>query len=146
MGRQKLSERRRITLRKEILKRLSTGESQTSLCRALASKYRVSTVTLRWYLRTLQKKATKLRSINPHPDPKSPKRPSIKLLDIIAHVSEKGLTQAIAAKKLYLELQRKLTESDQLRRAELHARRTRQIVTARARAIERKLRALTLHM
>jgi hypothetical protein len=126
MARKKLSDAQRVALKKEILKRLSSGDSRTSIGRQLSRKYGVSTVTIRWYVRSL--KGT--------PAPAARSRSTMRLLDIVKNVSEEGLARALAAKKLFVRLQRKLAETEQLRRS-LDA------ATASARQLERKLQRLT---
>jgi len=126
MARKKLSDAQRVAIKKEILRRLSSGDSRTSIGRELSRKYGVSTVTIRWYVRSL--KGT--------PAPVSRSRSSMRLLDIVKNVSEEGLARALAAKKLFVQLQRKLAETEQLRRSLAAA-------TASARQLERKLQRLT---
>src|SRR5262245_14758169 len=123
MARKKLSDAQRGAIKKEILKRLAAGESRTSVGRQLSKKYGVSTVTIRWYVRTLKGKgaAAVARSHG-----------SIRLLDIVKNVSAEGLARALAAKKLFVQLQQQLAHTEQLRRS-LDA------ATARARELEKKL-------
>ena len=54
MARKKLSESQRTAIRKEILKRLAAGASRTAVSRDLSKTYRVSPVTIRWYIKTLK--------------------------------------------------------------------------------------------
>lgn len=132
MARKKLSDAQRIAIRKEIAKRLGAGESRSSVGRLLARKYGVSTVTIRWYIKSLRGAAAPRKSSG-----------SIRLLDLVKHVSEDGLNRALAAKKLFLELQAKLRESERLRRAEDELRKSRESLLASARRLEAKLQRLT---
>jgi hypothetical protein len=136
MAKKKLSGPQRVAIRKDILKRLAAGQSRSSIGRQLARKYGVSTVTIRWYIKSLKGNA---------PAPKAPPLPvveigrsrhSMKLLDIVKNVSEEGLARALAAKKLFVQLQQQLAQTEQLRRS-LDA------ATARARQLEKKLQRLT---
>jgi hypothetical protein len=68
----------------------------------------------------------------------------VKLLDIVKNVSEEGLARAQAAKKLFVQLQRKLAETERLRRAEREVQRSLQLITASARQLEKKLYKLTV--
>ena len=127
MARKKLSDAQRAAIKKEILKKLKAGESRTSVGRQLSKKYGVSTVTIRWYVKNLKGKAAA---------PAARASASIRLLDIVKNVSAEGLARALAAKKLFVQLQQQLAQTEQLRRS-LDA------ATARARQLEKKLQRLT---
>lgn len=129
MAKKKLSDAQRISIRKEILKRLAAGESRSSVGRQLARKYGVSTVTIRWYIKSLKGSA---------PSPRS-----IRLLDIVKNVSEEGLARAIQARKLFVQLQETLAEGERLRRTERKVRQSLQIIMANAKRLEDKLHRLT---
>lgn len=127
MARKKLSESQRAAIRKEIRRRLDAGASKTSVGRDLSRKYGVSTVTIRWYVKSIQGDAVlPARS-----------RTTMRILDIVRNVSEEGLARALAARKLFVQLQAKLAESEKLRR-------TRERVDASARKLEKKLQKLTV--
>lgn len=126
MARKKLTEAQRVAIKKEILKKLSSGESRTSVGRQLSRKYGVSTVTIRWYIKSL--KGT--------PAPLARSRSSMRLLDIVRNVSAEGLARALAAKKLFTQLQQKLAQAEQLRKSLESA-------TSAARRLERRLHRLT---
>jgi hypothetical protein len=143
MARKKLSGPQRVAIRKEILKRLGAGQSRSSIGRQLAGKYGVSTVTIRWYIKSLKGNAPVAK---PAPLPVvtiGRSRQSMKLLDIVRNVSEEGLARALAAKKLFVQLQAKLAESEKLRRAEQGVRRSLEILMASAKRLEQKLHKLT---
>lgn len=128
MARKKLNDAQRAAIKKEILKKLAAGDSRTSVGRQLSKKYGVSTVTIRWYIKTLKggmPAASVARSRN-----------SMRILDIVKNVSEEGLARALAAKKLFVQLQQQLAQTEQLRRS-LDA------ATARTRELEKKLQRLT---
>ena len=127
MARKKLSDAQRAAIKKEIQKKLKAGESRTSVGRQLSKKYGVSTVTIRWYVKNL--KGTTAA-------PVARSSASIRLLDIVKNVSAEGLARALAAKKLFVQLQQQLAHTEQLRRS-LDA------ATARARQLEKKLQRLT---
>jgi hypothetical protein len=131
MARKKLSDAQRAAIRKEILKRLGAGESRSSIGRELSRKYGVSTVTIRWYIKSLKGAPANGRG-------------AIRLLDLVKHVSEDGLNRALAAKKLFRELQAKLEESERLRRAEEQLRKSRESLLESARRLEAKLHRLTV--
>jgi hypothetical protein len=139
MARKKLSQSQRAAIRKEILKRLGAGASRTAVGRDLSKKYGVSTVTIRWYIKSL--KGTSAASA-----PVSVAGPTraMKLLDIVKNVSEEGLARALAAKKLFVQLQKKLAETERLRRAEREVQRSLQLIAASARQLEKKLYKLTV--
>ena len=126
MARKKLSDSQRAAVRREIQRRLSAGASRTSVGRDLSKKYGVSTVTIRWYIKSIHAPVTVARS-----------RSSVRLLDIVKNVSEEGLARALAAKKLFVRLQAKLAEGEKLRRSI-------QLVDASARQLEKKLHQLTV--
>jgi hypothetical protein len=141
MARKKLSASQRTAIRKEILKKLAAGASRTAVSRDLSKKYRVSTVTIRWYIKSLRGTtgAPPAASL-----PASASRRAVRLLDIVKNVSEEGLTRALAAKKLFVQLQQKLAETERLRRAEKEVQRSLQLITASARQLEKKLYKLTV--
>ena len=144
MAKKKLSGPQRAAIKKEILKRLAAGQSRSSIGRLLARKYGVSTVTIRWYIKSLKGNAP---APLPAPLPVvaiGRSRQSMKLLDIVKNVSEEGLTRALAAKKLFVQLQAKLAESQKLRQAERDVRRSLEIIMASAKRLEKKLQKLTL--
>jgi hypothetical protein len=143
MARKKLSESQRKAIRKEILKRLAAGQSRSSIGRLLARKYSVSTVTIRWYVKSLKGNAPVSSASLPGVSIRGSRR-SVQLLDIVKTVSQEGLTRALAAKKLFLQLQAKLAESEKLRRAEQEVRKSLQILMASARQLEKRLHKLTL--
>jgi len=140
MARKKLSDAQRVAIRKDILKRLGAGASRTSTSRELARKYGVTTVTIRWYIKSLKGPATG----RPLPFPPRGTRSPLRLLDIVRSVSADGLERALAAKKLFLELQAKLEESERLRRTEQEIRKSRETLLASARKLEEKLHRLTV--
>ena len=127
MARKKLSDAQRAAIKKEILKKLKAGESRTSVGRQLSKKYGVSTVTIRWYVKNLKGKSAA---------PVARSSASIRLLDIVKNVSAEGLARALAAKKLFVQLQQQLAQTEQLRRSL-------DVATARARQLEKKLQRLT---
>lgn len=141
MARKKLSDAQRVAIRKEIVKRLGAGASRTSTSRELAKKYGVSSVTIRWYIKTLNGTGS---SRSPRVLPSSAGRGSVKLLDIVRHVSADGLERALAAKKLFLQLQAKLEESERLRRTEEQIHKSRTLLLESAKKLEQKLHRLTL--
>ena len=131
MARKKLSDAQRSAVRKEILKRLGAGESRSSVGRGLSKKYGVSTVTIRWYIKSLKGAVRNGRG-------------PIRLLDLVKNVSEDGLNRALAAKKLFRELQAKIEETERLRRAEVQLRKSRESLLAAVRRLEEKLHRLTV--
>jgi len=127
MARKKLTDAQRAAIKKEIQKRLSAGESRTSVGKQLSRKYGVSTVTIRWYVKTLKG----------GPAPSAARsRSSMRLLDIVKNVSAEGLARALAAKKLFVQLQQKLAVAERLRRSL-------ETATASARQLEKRLHRLT---
>ena len=60
-----------------------------------------------------------------------------------ASVKKEGAV-TLAAKKLFLQLQRKLAETERLRRTEREVQRSLQLLTASARQLEKKLYKLTV--
>ena len=140
MARKKLSDAQRVAIRKDILKRLGAGASRTATGRELARKYGVTTVTIRWYIKSLKGPAGGRSLSLPHRGSRSP----LRLLDIVKNVSADGLERALAAKKLFLELQAKLEESERLRKTEQEIRKSRETLLASARKLEEKLHRLTV--
>ncbi len=138
MAKKKLSAAQRTSIRKEILKRLAAGESRSSVGRQLARKYGVSTVTIRWYIKSLKGSAPA-----PAPAGAGSSSRSIRLLDIVKNVSEEGLARAIQARKLFVQLQETLAEGERLRRAEQKVRQSLQVIMANAKRLEDKLHRLT---
>ena len=144
MAKKKLSGPQRAAIKKEILKRLAQGQSRTSIGRQLSRKYGVSTVTIRWYIKSLKGNAADGPSMPPPAVTLARSRQSMKLLDIVRNVSEEGLHRALAARKLFVQLQAKLEESERLRRTEREVRKSLEIILASARRLEQKLHRLTV--
>jgi hypothetical protein len=134
MARKKLSDAQRVAIRKEILKRLRAGASRSSVGRELAKKYGVSTVTIRWYIKSLKGPAPASRNGGTR----------VRLLDLVKSVSEDGLARALAAKKLFRQLEAKLEESERLRRAEEEIRKSRESLLASAKKLQAKLHRMTV--
>src|SRR5262245_3617808 len=100
MARKKLSASQRAAIRKEILKKLGGGASRTAVSRDLSKKYGVSTVTIRWYIKSLKGPSAAPR---PASVAIAGSARSMKLLDIVKNVSAEGLARALAAKKLFVQ-------------------------------------------
>jgi hypothetical protein len=144
MAKKKLSGPQRAAIRKEILKRLAAGQSRSSIGRQLSRKYGVSTVTIRWYIKSMKGNAPAPKAAPLPVVAISRSRRSMKLLDIVKNVSEEGLARALEAKKLFVQLQAKLAESEKLRQAERDVRHSLEILMASAKRLEKKLHKLTL--
>ena len=144
MAKKKLSGPQRVAIRKEILKRLAAGQSRSSIGRQLSRKYGVSTVTIRWYIKSLKGNAPGGQGAPMPVVSIGSSRRSMKLLDIVKNVTEEGLSRALAARKLFVQLQAKLAEGERLRRAELQVRKSLAILMASAKQLEQKLHRLTM--
>lgn len=52
MAKRKLSDDQRLSLRRDIAAKLSAGVPRTTIVKGLSSKYKISPISMRWYLRT----------------------------------------------------------------------------------------------
>ena len=151
MAKRKMSERQRESIRKEIKQGLSRKKKKSVILSRVAEKYKISTETVRWYLKSLskngkaakQKKKRRRRARTRAHANGSGNGPRPRLFDLIRSVSEQKLKLALRAKRLVPALEARLKKADSLRRLERKVKSNLKSVTAQAAKIEKKIRSLT---
>jgi hypothetical protein len=152
VAKRKLNDRQRVALREEIRSRLSSGIPQKEVVKSLASKYKISPISLRWYIRHLPSgnRSGKLlvlptsgdyhggpghvRDQNGHSEP---------FEKVLNRLSEGSLKRLLAAKKLVPQLQLVRRYESELRGKIRELERRLQAEEGRARVIERKIKRLS---
>jgi len=165
MAKRKLNDAQRKSLRSDIDSRMAGGASRREIVQSLAAKYKISPISMRWYLRTQTAPESAARppvalEVSPSPEPAARSLAAEKTL-LDAFVSWKpgagddqtlvtllsGLTHQKI--KRLLEAKKLLPKLDQLRRHESHIRgQIRQLEkkleseTGKARGVEEQIRRL----
>ena len=150
MAKRKLSDHQRVALREEITKRLSSGIPKTAVVKSLASKYKISPISLRWYIRTQPggDNAGRLRVLpagrrqDAPPDGYKNGR-SLPFSQVLNRLSEGSLRRLLAAKKLVPQLNLVRRHESQLRGQIRELERRLHAEEGRARVIERKIKRLS---
>jgi len=161
MAKRKLSEPQRASIRKEISELLRAGKSKADTLRAVAKKYGITTITARWYLKSLKTAAS---SNGSKPSPVKTKRPSahkakkaspgqnghsrgngavLRLVASIKGVAEETFSRARQAKQLIPKWQAYVSKELSLRKLESKIRQELKAVSSKAEAMRRRIKALT---
>ena len=153
MAKRKLTEKRRLALRKDIARKLKKGESQGSILRHIAWKYQISPETVRWYLKGRNGGATHRKSDSGKtPTASSPSNghhPRMAgaghdLRNLITELSDWKLHRLLKARKLIPEL--KAYRNRQVELEERVSELSRELTSTRTRTrrIERQINRLIL--
>lgn len=126
MAKRKLSSEQRVELREEMKKAVEAGQKPAEILDATAKKYGITTITARWYLKSLDggKSAGRGRKARRGRPPGSgrrrgrpPGRPS-GLAGMVDAVQAGSLKKAKAAQRLFGRWQNLLTREGALRKVE----------------------------
>ena len=142
MAKRKLSLKQRQTIRQDIRKGLGEKKKQSELLKAMAKKYGISTITARWYLKSV---------VNPSPKRRTPRKSllnrlkgaSLKLVQQVQSTAKKTLKRALEVKKLIPKWQIYVRKEASLRKAESKLKKTLQVVTSKAEELHRRIRGLS---
>jgi hypothetical protein len=151
-----LSERQRSAIRDEIKTRISSGVPKKAIVKALSAKYKISPITLRWYIRTQPgiEKSHKFHVVAPsvpaateHPGGASGGHgvgsASVPLTSILNQLSDKRVKRLLAAKKLVPELELVRRHESAIRGKIRNLQRQLQADESKARAIEQRIKRLS---
>jgi len=166
MAKRKLSPQQRETIRKEIRQYLAQKKRPSEILSAVAKKYGITTVTARWYLKSVRgpqsspaagargakaakspkKRITSRKSrkasapSNGHPKAGGAVQ---RLVANVQAIAEETFSRAREAKKLIPQWRTYVSRELSLKKLEGKLRRELRLVSSKAQALHRKIRALT---
>ena len=168
MAKRKLSESQRTAIRQELSKLLRTANTKAEALRTVAKKYGITTITARWYAKTLNgataPRKPKAPKVRPTPAakkrdvaaPSKARRPAASrnghsmlggaVQRIVAGAlatAEKAFTRARQAKDLIPRWQVYVRKESSLRKVERQVRQELEAVAKKARALHERIKALT---
>jgi len=167
MAKRKLSESQRATIRKELTHLLRTAKTKAEALRVVAKKYGITTITARWYSKTLKGAPTSAAKPGaPKAAPAQPKASRLKAAPARGQAAARNghggvvgtvgkivagalVTAGIAfararqAKGLIPQWQMYVKKELSLRKMERQVRRELQAVAKKARAIHQRIKSLT---
>ena len=163
MAKRKLSESQRASIRKELAVLLRTAKTKADALRTVAKKYKITTITARWYAKTLKgvvapaaklakAAGSKAKAPAPRPAPKAaaPRNGHAAspggipgLIASVAAVAERALSRARAAQKLVPQWQLYVKKQLSLGKLEKKVREELRVVAQKAQDLERKIKELT---
>jgi hypothetical protein len=154
MAKRKLSPQQRLAIRKVIEQGLAQKRKISEILRGVAEKYEITTVTARWYLKSLRPGTTprgRKASARRRPAGRRPgaKRRhlsngvSFKLVEQVQSVARLTLKRALEAKKLIPKWQVYVKKEASLRRLVSRASHELKAITSKATALRKRIQALT---
>jgi hypothetical protein len=162
MAKRKLSPEQRITIRKEIRQYLVQKKKPSEIQKLVAKKYGITTITVRWYLKSVRDpqsgasgRATPQRGAKRNVARKAPKAPAARnghasaggaihrLVASIQAIAEETFSRGRQAKKLIPQWRAYVSKELTLTKLESRVRHELRVVSSRAKALHRKIRALT---
>src|SRR5436189_4001281 len=161
MAKRKLSESQRASIRKELAALLRTSKTKAEALRAVAKKYGITTITARWYAKSLKgpaapaAKPAKAAATKPK-TPAAPKAPAARngtaapafgaagrIVASVKAIAERTFFRARQAKELIPQWQAYVSKQISLRKAEQKVREELRAITGKAQALERRIKELT---
>jgi len=164
MAKRKLSESQRSAIRKELAELLKKAKTKAEAFRAVAKKYNITTITARWYAKTLKgvpARAAKASKAVLRKASEIVARPAARarghrngtangvgdaagrLLSSLASAAELALARAKRAKKIVPQWQAYVRKELSLRKLEARVRRDLQVAARKAQELGKKVKALT---
>jgi len=150
MAKRKLSPQQRETIRKEIRQYLAQKKRPSEILSAVAKKYGITTVTARWYLKSVRgpqsSPAAGARGAKAAKSPKKRITSRKRVQRLVANVqaiAEETFSRAREAKKLIPQWRTYVSRELSLKKLEGKLRRELRLVSSKAQALHRKIRALT---
>jgi hypothetical protein len=162
MAKRKLSTAQRVAIRKELSRGIRRNTSHAELLKIVANKYRISTMTARWYLKSVGEshspiagRATPDRSSRRTSTKKTRKGPARKnahpqrngavhrLFASVHAIAEKTFSRARQVKKLVPQWRAYISKEFSLKKLESRVRQELRLVSSKAQALHRKIRELT---
>ncbi len=161
MAKRKLSESQRASIRKELAELLKKAKNQAEALRIVAKKYRITTITARWYAKSL--KGSALPGAKAAKAPVNSKAPVARrapkasaernghatgvvhaLVAGVTAAAERALTRARHAQKLFPKWQTYVKKEMALRKLEKQVRADLQAAARKAKALGRKIKELAV--
>jgi hypothetical protein len=151
MAKRKLSLEQRQTIRKEIRLFLTQKKRQADILRAVAKKYGITTITARWYYKSLvsprkastPKKAKGSRAISYTPRAQAENGASLRLVHQVQSLANRNFKRVLEAKKLIPKWQIYVKKEAALKKLESKVKSDLRAISTKASALHRKIRALT---
>ena len=162
MAKRKLSPEQRVNVRKEIRQYLAQKKKPSEIQKLVAKKYGITTITARWYLNSVRSpqsssaaRATAVKGAKYTTSKKSRKESAPtnghphasgaahRLIANIQAIAEEAFARGRQAKKLIPQWRVYVTKAISLKKLESQVRRELRIVSSKAEALQRKIRALT---
>lgn len=156
MAKRKLSFQQRQAVRQELSKGFGAKKKTSELLQTVADKYGITTVTARWYLKSIKRPSRAIASPNPKsrkPSSKrqTPRKPglngfkgsSLKLVQQIQLSAEKRLKRALEVKKLLPQWQTYIKKEASLRNLEIQLKKKLRSVGIKTAALHRRIRGLS---
>jgi hypothetical protein len=162
MAKRKLSQSQRASIRKELAALLRTAKTKADALRAVAKKYGITTITARWYAKSLKGAASPTAKPAKAVAPKSQARvarkaPSARngtsngvavaasrLVASLASAAELAVARVKQAKKLVPKWQAYVRKELTLKKAERRVRAGLRAASRMARVLERKIKDLSV--
>lgn len=155
MAKRKLSPQQRFTIRKDIRQFIAQKRIQADILRAIAAKYGITTITARWYFKSVVR-PSKFSTRTPKSTRKYGARKShrgtriqptngvsLRLVHKLQSVAEKSLKRALEVKKLIPRWQVYVKKEASLRQIESRLRQELRAISSKASALHRRIQSLT---
>jgi len=160
MAKRKLSPEQRITIRKEIRQYLAQKNTPAEVQRLVAKKYGITTITARWYLKSVRgpqsssrvtppkgaktRVTRKTRKASHSPNGHAPAGGAVhRLVASIQAIAEETFSRGRQAKKLIPQWRAYVSKVLSLQKLESQVRRDLRVFSSKAQALQRKIRELT---
>jgi len=162
MAKRKLTPEQRVTIRKEIRQYLAEKKKTSELQRLIAKKYGISTITARWYLKSVRdpqpptgRQVAPLKGSGSRGSKKNRKAAAKRnghaqgngafhrLVAGIQAIAEETFSRGREAKKLIPQWQAYVRKELTLKKLESRVRRELSVVSKKAQALHRTIRKLT---
>jgi hypothetical protein len=162
MAKRKLSPEQRITIRNEIRKYLAEKMKPAEIQRLVAKKYGITTITARWYLKSVRpshssspgraapargakpRAARKTRKTSHSPNGHAQAGGAVhRLVASIQAIADETFSRGRQAKKLIPQWRAYVSKVLSLKKLESQVRRDLRVFSSKAQALQRKIRELT---
>jgi hypothetical protein len=151
MAKRKLSPQQRETIRKEIRLSLNQKKKQADILRAVAKKYGITTITARWYYKSIvrpvkaptPKKAKASRAISYTPRVQATNGASLRIVQQVVSLADRSFKRVLEAKKLIPKWQSYVKKEAALKKLESKVKSDLRAISTKASALHRRIQALT---
>ncbi len=138
MAKRKLSESQRKSLRDDIRGKMEAGVSRSDLVRSLAAKYKISPISMRWYLRTQPAGAPGAPILANKPGGAA----ASSVLSLLNGLTQSKMKRLLEAKKLIPKLQVFRRHEDELRDRIRQLEKRLESEAGKARGVEARIKRL----